>query len=87
MQKNPQKASASAVLALVAAAASLAATFTGHPLLGVFAAVLCLPLAVFGLVFGVSPRIGGGLISVVAVLVGALASLLALSSMIGVLTI
>lgn len=85
MEKNPQKASASAVLALVAAAASLGATLTGHPLLGVFAALLCLPLAIFGLVFAVSPRIGGGLMSVMAILLGILASLLALLSMIGVL--
>lgn len=85
MEKNPQKASASALTALAAAGVSIIATFSGYPLWGVFAALLCLPLAVFGLIFAVSPRVGGGLMSVVAVLIGILASLLALSSMVGVL--
>ena len=85
MEKNPQKASGSAALALAMAVVSLFGTYTGHPFMGIFAALFCLPFAVFGLVFSVSPRVGGGMMSIGAVILGILACLLALLSMIGVI--
>lgn len=84
MEKNPQKASSSAALALAAAVGSLAGTFTGHPIIGLIAGLLCLPFAILGLALSVSPKIGGGLMSIGALVLGAPAILLALLGVIGV---
>lgn len=85
MEKNPQKASGSAALSLALVVGSLAGTFTGHPVIGLLAVIAALPLGVLGLLLAVSPKIGGGLMSVGALVLGILAVLLAILGMIGVI--
>jgi hypothetical protein len=80
-----QKASTSATLSILAAIGSYLLSFSGRPFLGVLAALLSIPLGVAGLLRAASPRVGGGLMSLVAILLGVVAIAVAVLVMIGVL--
>jgi hypothetical protein len=63
---SPQRASAAAITAIVAAVAA----FLVNPLLGFFLALLAVLLGVVGLVRSLSPRTSGGLMSFGAIFLG-----------------
>jgi hypothetical protein len=75
----------SALLAIVAALGSFFATFSGRPIIGLLAALAALPLGVLGLVMSVSPRVSGGILSIIAIVLGAFGLLAALLGLFGIL--
>lgn len=80
-----QKTGTLATLAIIAAVASYVLTFSGHPLFGMLAALVSLPLGIFGLVRAASPRVGGGILSIVALILGVLAIGIAVLGIVGVI--
>lgn len=80
-----QKTGALATGAIIAACVSFFFTFTGHPFWGVVSAVISIPLGIIGAVMAASPRVGGGLLSIVAIVVGLIAIGIAAFGMIGVI--
>jgi len=80
-----QKTGISATLAIVAAIGSYFASFSGHPVIGFLAALTALPLGVVGLVMAASPRISGGILSIIAILLAVFGLGLALLVLLGVL--
>jgi len=80
-----QKTGTLAIAAIIAAAGSYLFTFSGHPLLGLVAAVLSIPLGIFGFVAAISPRTGGGILSTFAIVLGGIAVIVAVLGIIGVI--
>jgi hypothetical protein len=80
-----QKSSTSAILAIIAAAGSYFMSFSARPFWGMLAALISIPLGILGLVRAASPRVGGGLLSLIAMILGVFAMGLAVLVMIGVL--
>lgn len=80
-----QKSGTSATLSILCAIASFFMSFTGHPLWGLFAALAAIPLGVIGLVISTSPRVGGGMMSIGAIILAVLAIGVAVLGMIGVI--
>jgi hypothetical protein len=78
-----QKTSTFATLAIIAAVASYFLTFSGHTILALFLAILSIPLGAFGLVMAASPRVSGGLVSIIAIGMGVIAAGVAVIGMIG----
>lgn len=77
-----QKTGTFATLAIIAAIASYFLTFSGHKLFGILAAVISIPLGIGGFVMAASPRVSGGIISIIAILAGVFAIGLAVIAMI-----
>ena len=73
MIATEQKTGTLAAGAIIAAVLSFILTFSGHPVFGLFSAIISLPLGVFGLMMAASPRVGGGLLSIVAIVLGVFA--------------
>jgi hypothetical protein len=84
MERN-QKTGLSAMLAIIAAIGSYLATFTGRPIIGLLAALAALPLGVIGLVMAASPRVSGGVLSIVAIALAVFAIGIALLGIIGII--
>ncbi len=80
-----QKAGTSAIVSILLAAASFFITFTGHPIWGFVAALVAIPLGIIGLVVAASPRVGGGLMSIGAIILAVLAIGVAILGLIGVI--
>jgi len=80
-----QRTGTSATLSIVSAIASYLLTFTGHPIWGLLTGIVSLPLGVLGLVLAASPRVSGGFISLLGVVLGALAIVISLLGIIGVI--
>lgn len=68
-----QRAGTSAVLAIIATVVSFLLTFAGRPGYGLLAGLIAVPLGVMGVIMSASPRVGGGLMSVVAIILGLIA--------------
>ena len=83
MPQNDQKAGTGAILAIVAAIGSYVLSFSGRPGLGLLAALVALPLGVFGLLRAASPKVSGGIMSIVAIALGIFAIGLAVLGLIG----
>ena len=77
-----QKTGTFATISIVAAIASYFLTFSGHTVYGVVAALISIPLAVGGFVMAASPRVSGGIISIIAIVLGVFAIGIALLAMI-----
>jgi hypothetical protein len=73
MLVTEQKTGTLAVGAIIAAVLSFVLTFAGHPVLGLFSALISIPLGVIGLMTAASPRVGGGLLSIAAIIIGVIA--------------
>ena len=73
MIATEQKTGTPAAGAIIAAVLSFILTFSRHPVFGLFSAIISLPLGVFGLMMAASPRVGGGLLSIVAIVLGVFA--------------
>lgn len=80
-----QRTGTSATLSIFSAIGSYILTFTGHPVWGLIAGVIALPLGIIGMIIAASPRVSGGIISMVAIFVGAVAIVVSLMGMIGVI--
>jgi hypothetical protein len=80
-----QKTGILATAAIIAAIASYLLTFTGHPLMGLVSALLSIPLGIFGFIAAISPRTGGGILSTIAIILGAIAIIVAILGIIGVI--
>lgn len=78
-----QQAGTIATLAIIAAVASYIITFAGHPFIGVLAALVSIPLGAFGLIRAASPRVGGGIMSILALILGVTAIGVGVLGMIG----
>jgi hypothetical protein len=68
-----QKTGTFASLAIIAAIVSYLFTFTGHGLLAILAALISIPLGIGGFVMAASPRVSGGIISIISILLGVFA--------------
>jgi hypothetical protein len=84
-ERTDQRSGTVAVIAILAAIGSYIATFTGHPIIGLVAAVASLPLGALGMALAISPRVGGGLISLGALILGAIGVVVAILGIIGVI--
>jgi hypothetical protein len=74
MLVTEQKTGTLAVGAIIAAVISFFLTFTGHPVFGLFCAIISIPLGIIGLMMAASPRVGGGLLSIAAIIIGVIAT-------------
>lgn len=82
-----QKAGTSATLSIIAAVGSLIITFTGHPFWGLLIGIAAIPLGAIGVAVAASPKVGGGLMSVIAIILGLIAIGVAVLGMIGAIII
>ena len=80
-----QRTGTAATLAIVAAIGGLIATFTGHPVWGLILALVAILLGAIGLVRAASPRVSGGILSIVAIIVAVLGLGVAGLGMVGTL--
>ncbi|WP_027715592.1 hypothetical protein [Desulfuromonas sp. TF] len=80
-----QKSGTSATLSIIAAVGSFIVTFTGHPFFGLLLGIAAIPLGGIGVAMAASPKVGGGLMSVIAIIVGLIAIGVAVLGMIGAL--
>jgi hypothetical protein len=80
-----QRTGTAATMSIVFAIGSYFATFTGHPILALLAAVASVPLGVLGLIMAASPRVSGGILSIVAIALGSLGFVVALLGAVGML--
>ncbi len=68
-----QKTGTFAILAIIAAIVSYFLTFSGHRLFAIAAGVISIPLGIGGFVMAASPRVSGGIISIISILLGVFA--------------
>ena len=61
------KVSSVAIIAILGAIGGVLSTFNGHPFIALFVHVFCLLCGLAGLAMATSPRVRGGLISLVAI--------------------
>ncbi|MFP4145909.1 MAG: hypothetical protein ACOCTI_05445 [Phycisphaeraceae bacterium] len=79
-----QRTGIAAALAIIAAIASYVLTCTGSPGWGLLAAGVSVPLGLLGLVIAASPRVSGGILSLVAIVLGLIGILVSALGLIGV---
>ena len=80
-----QRTGTSATLSIISAIGSYLLTFTGHPLWGLIAGIVSLPLGILGMIIAASPRVSGGIISLLAIGLGVIAIVVSLLGTIGVI--
>lgn len=80
-----QKTGIVATVAIIAAIGSLLLTFTGSPIWGMIVALVAIVAGIVGVVISVSPKVGGGLLSVVSIILGVLDVGIAILGIIGVI--
>ena len=73
MVRTEQKTGTLATAAIIAAVLGFILTFAGHVVWGFFSALISIPLGLFGLFMAASPRVGGGLMSIIAMVLGVMA--------------
>lgn len=83
--RTAQSTGTMATLAIIAALVGFFVIFTGHPLWGLILELIALPLGVLGLLRAASPRVSGGVISIVAIIAAVLGLILAVLVMVGML--
>ena len=83
MADDDQRTGIVAVIAIILAIGSYVLTFTGSPILGLLAAILGVGLGVVGLLISVSPKVTGGIMSIIAIVLSIFAIGLAVLGMIG----
>ncbi len=80
-----QRTGTSALVSIVSAVGSFVLTFTGHPLWGLIGGIVSLPLGILGMIMAASPRVSGGIISLLAIGLGVIAIVISLLGIIGVI--
>ncbi len=83
MAQTKQVVGTAATISIIAALGSFALTCTGHPIWGLVAAIVAEPAGLFGFVRAASPRVRGGIISIVAMILGAIAAVVAILGIMG----
>lgn len=83
MQPMDQRTAVPAILAILLALGGFLATFSGHPAWGLILEILAIPLGVTGAVMAISPWVGGGLLSMISVVLAVIGALLSLLMLIG----
>ncbi len=82
-----QKTGTAALLSILAAIICYFLTFSGHPFWGFAVAVLSIILGFIGLIMAASPRVSGGIISIVGMVIGAVGVVIGILGMIGAIII
>jgi hypothetical protein len=77
-----QKTGTLATLSIIAAIASYFLTFNGHTMWGIIAALISIPLGAGGFAMAASPRVSGGVMSIISILLGVFAIGIAVMAMI-----
>lgn len=85
MVRSEQKTGIMATLAIIAAILGFVFTFVGHPVYGLFSAIISIPFGIVGLMMASSPRVGGGMLSIAAIVIGLIAVGVAVLGSIGVM--
>jgi hypothetical protein len=80
-----QNRGAAAVIAIVSAIASFFATFSGHPFWGLFIALLAVVSGLFGFAMAASPKVSGGILSIVSIILGVMGVAASVLGMVGVI--
>jgi len=80
-----QKAGSAATIALIAAIVSFILTFTGSPVWALLVALLAVGAGILGVIIAASPKIGGGLMSIVAIVLGIVDIGIAVLGIVGVI--
>lgn len=80
-----QKTGFATTIAIVAAILSWIVTFTGHPIWGMVLGIVSIPLGIIGFIMAASPRVSGGILSIIAIVLAILGLGLAVLGMIGVI--
>lgn len=65
-----QKTGLAAVSSIIAAIGSFILVFSGHPIWGLIVAMAAVILGFLGLLMAASPRVSGGILSIIAILIG-----------------
>jgi len=82
-----QPTGTAATLAIVAAVGGVIATFTGHPVWGLLVELAAILLGAIGVLRAASPRVSGGVWSIVAIVIGVIGLGVAVLGMIGTLVV
>ena len=77
-----QARSAASILAIVAAVGSFILSARGREFLALFAAIVAIGAGLLGGLRAMSPRVSGGILSILAVVLGAIAIIVALIALI-----
>ena len=80
-----QKTGTAAILSILFAIGSFYASFTGSPFIGFLLALVAIPLGFFGALRAASPRVSGGIISIIAIILGGLGLLVAVLGVVGLI--
>ncbi|MDW7772597.1 MAG: hypothetical protein SCH71_06865 [Desulfobulbaceae bacterium] len=80
-----QKSGTAGTIAIIAAIGSFILTLTGNPIFGLLTAFAAVILGIIGVVISVSPKVGGGLISVLAIIIGLVDIGIAVLGVVGVI--
>ena len=83
--QTEQKAGAAATVAILAAIGGYILVCTGRPVLGLIAQVVAIIGGAIGVMVSASPRVGGGLMSVGAIVLGLIGVVVAILGTIGVI--
>lgn len=85
--EREQKTGVAATLSIVAAIGAYVLTCVGQPGWGLLAAIFSIPLGLIGFVMAASPKVSGGILSIVAIILGALATIISLLVFIGAVVV
>ena len=80
-----QKTGAVAIGSIVLAVLSIVLVFMGHPIIAFLCALLSIPAGVVGLLMAASPRVSGGVLSILGMMIGAGGLVFSILGMIGAL--
>ncbi|MCI0632140.1 MAG: hypothetical protein L0Y44_15965 [Phycisphaerales bacterium] len=78
-----QRASTAATVAIISAIGGIILIFSGHPFWGMVVELAAICIGVVGLVMAASPRVSGGILSVVAIVIGLLGLGMSLFGIVG----
>lgn len=84
-QRIEQRTGIAAAISILAAVGSYILTCMGHPVWGLILALISVPAGIIGLVMAASPRVSGGILSIVAIILGAIGVLVAVLGIVGVI--
>jgi hypothetical protein len=80
-----QKTATAATVSLIAAILSWIITFTGHPIWGMLLGLISVPAGIIGILMAASPRVSGGVLSIIGIILGILGLGLAVLGLVGVI--
>lgn len=83
--RQSQKTGTLAISAIIVAIAAFFSIFSGSPILGLLLALLAVPLGIFGLLRAASPRVSGGVISILAIVLAGVGVIFSILGMLGMI--